>query len=52
MLTCLVGRCEKTYLINLASVGEWVKCVIRTRTRVRVAREENTCSSKIYALKA
>ena len=31
---------------------EWVKCVTRTRTRVRVTNWENICSSKIYALKA
>ena len=31
---------------------EWVKCVTRTRIRVRVTRQQNTCSSKICALKA
>ena len=29
-----------------------IECVTRTRTHVRVTRWANTCSSKIYALKA
>ena len=35
---------------DIVNAGDWVKCVIRTR--VRITRWENTCSSKIYALKA
>ena len=38
-----------SYGVYISSVGKIVTC---TRIRVRVMRMENTCSSKIYALKA